>query len=564
MRILNLFFLGVAVCLLARLYNLQIVQGEIYERKADSQHFATQDIFDRGNIFFEDKNGDEISAGTLQSGFILTINPTILEDPVECYKKLSNLGLDINKETFLFRAGKVDDVYEEIIGHINIETAQKIRDLKLKGIMLGKENWRFYPGGSLASNVLGFIGYAGDSTELEGIYGIESYYDYLLKRKEESLGKNFFAEIFSNLGEVILGDKKKEGGDIVLTIEPSIQLYLEDELQRVSEQWKTDLAGGIIIDPNSGEIYAMAINPDFDLNNFREAEGVFFGNPMVENVYEMGSIIKALTMTVGLDAGVITSETTYNDTGTLTLNGSKISNYDGKARGRVPMQEVLNQSLNVGAVFVEQQIGNDNFAQYFLELGLGEETGIDLPNETYGLVSNLKSPRDLEYATASFGQGIAMTPVETVKALATLANGGLLITPHLVKKIKYGLGDSDEINYNLKERVFSEEATQEITKMLITVVDDALLGGIVKSDDYTIAAKTGTAQMAKEEGRGYYDDKYLHSFFGYFPATRPDFLVFLYAIDPKEVKYASHTLTEPFMDIFKFLVNYYEIEPDRN
>jgi stage V sporulation protein D (sporulation-specific penicillin-binding protein) len=246
------------------------------------------------------------------------------------------------------------------------------------------------------------------------------------------------------------------------------------------------------------------------------------------------------------------------------LNGSKISNYDGKARGVVEMQQILNQSLNVGAAFVEQQVGNSEFAKYFLKLGLGEETGIDLPNETYGLVSNLKSPRDLEYATASYGQGIALTPIGTVRALSSLANGGMLINPHLVKKIDYESGFSNELTYDNSKRVFREESITSLNKMLIEVVDDALLGGTMKSDDYTIAAKTGTAQMAKEDGRGYHDDKYLHSFFGYFPATRPEFLVFLYIIDPKEIKYASHTLTAPFMDIFKFLVNYYEVEPDRD
>ncbi len=556
-----MFFLIVSLFLISRLYNLQIVQGENYDQEADKQHFATQDIFNRGNIFFEDKDGKEISAGVLKSGFKLVINPSILEKPDEVYEKLSILNLDIDKKIFLSRANKKEDPHEEIASQIDIDTAQEIEDLNLKGVTLEKEKWRFYPGGSLASNVLGFVGYDGDS--LEGIYGVEKYYDYVLQREKKDLHSNFFADIFSNLGEVILGDKSKKEGDIILTIEPSVQLYLEAELQETSDEWKTDLAGGIIINPNNGEIYAMAISPNFDLNNFRTAEDVFFGNPLVENVYEMGSIIKAITMATGLDSGTVTAETTYNDQGSLILDGSKISNYDGEARGVVNMQEVLNQSLNVGAAFVAGEVGNEKFAKYLLELGMGEETGIDLPNETYGLVSNLKSPRDLEYATASFGQGIATTPIETIKALATLANGGVLITPHLVKEIKYNLGISDKVFYNNDEKVFKEETSIEITRMLIEVVDEALLGGTVKSEDYTIAAKTGTAQIAKEDGRGYSDGRYLHSFFGYFPATEPQFLVLLYILNPKEVKYASHTLTEPFMDIFKFLVNYYEVEPDR-
>ncbi|MBU4479877.1 hypothetical protein KKG48_00325, partial [Patescibacteria group bacterium] len=202
-------------------------------------------------------------------------------------------------------------------------------------------------------------------------------------------------------------------------------------------------------------------------------------------------------------------------------------------------------------------------AKYMLSLGFGEETGVDLPNETYGLVSNLESSRDLEFATASFGQGIALTPVETVRALSVLANGGKLITPHLSQGIKYDIGLSRELLYEEGERVFKESTSDEITRMLVEVVDSALLGGTVKMEHYSVAAKTGTAQMAKEDGRGYYDNKYLHSFFGYFPAYDPQFLVFFYIVDPKEVNYASHTLTEPFVNLTKFLINYYEVPPDR-
>lgn len=561
MRILILFFLFISLVLISRLYMLQIVNGEAYEEEADRQYFAAKDVFNRGKIFFEDKNGEQILAGTLKLGFNLVINPNFLEKPEEAYEKLIELGLVINKETFLIKAKKENDPYEEIVSQIDAVMAEKIKNLDIEGVILEKTKWRFYPSGNLASHVLGFVGYAGDSQK--GLYGVEKHYDYILQRSEKDLNKNFFADIFSNLGDIILGNQEKREGDIILTIEPSVQLNLEEELEKLAEKWKADLSGGIIINPQNGEIYAMALNPNFDLNNKR-AEGVFFGNPLVEGVYEMGSIIKALTMAMGLDLGVVSAETVYNDTGFLVLNESRISNYDGRARGLVDMQEVLNQSLNVGAAFVERQVGNEKFAQYLSALGLGEETGIDLPGETRGFLTELiESPRDIEYATASYGQGVAFTPIGTVKALATLANGGFLITPHLVKEIDYCIGTSDKIFYKNDVRVFKEETSKEITRMLKEVVDDALLGGVVKSENYTIAAKTGTAQMIKEDGTGYDKDKYLHSFFGYFPTAQPQFLIFLYALNPKEIDYASHTLTEPFINMFKFLVNYYEVEPDR-
>ena len=559
-KFLYIGFFMVSFVLIAQLYIVQIVKGKEYNQQADRQYVQYQDTFSRGNIFFEDKNGKRISAGTTQSGFKLAINPDILENPEEAYRQLSKF-IDIDEDIFLYRANKENDPYEEIANRINIKEASEIQDLNIKGVSLFKDAWRFYPGNKLASNVLGFVGYNEDS--LEGIYGIENYYEHILRRESKNLFINFFAEIFSNLNKVIRGGDGKKEGNIILTIEPSVQSYLEIKLKELSDEWKTSLAGGIIINPQNGEIYGLGVYPDFNPNNFRNESGPF-GNPLVENVYEMGSIMKAVTMAIGLDTGAVTAETTYNDKGSLMLDGRVISNYDGKARGVVGMQEVLNQSLNVGAVFVASEIGNKTFTEYLFKLGVEEETGVDLPNETYGLISsNLKKLRDIECATASYGQGIAITPIETVKAFSALANGGLLITPHLAKEIKYGIGSSDKIFYDNK-RVFKEETSKEITRMLVEVVDDALLGGTVRSENYTIAAKTGTAQMAKETEKGYYDDKYLHSFFGYFPTSAPRFLVFLYILDPQGVEYASRSLTYPFMDIFKFLVNYYEISTDRD
>jgi stage V sporulation protein D (sporulation-specific penicillin-binding protein) len=324
----------------------------------------------------------------------------------------------------------------------------------------------------------------------------------------------------------------------------------------------------MIIDPMTGEIVGMALSPTFDPNSPQSADNsAIFTNRMVEDRYEMGSIVKALTYAIGLDADVITAKTAYNDPGCMTLNTKTFCNYDGVSHGSsVTMQEALGQSLNTGAAYVAQKVGNKRFSDYFISFGLDEKTGIDLPNEGNTLVSNLKTLRDLELAQASFGQGIALTPVNTVRALSTLANGGTLITPHLVKEVRYKIGPSKSMGFPEEEdraRVIGREASAEISKMLVEVVDKSLRFGEMRIENYSIAAKTGTAQIANPNGGGYYEDRYLHSFFGYFPAYEPRFLVFLFTYYPKDVQYASETLTDSFFNITKFLINYYDIPPDR-
>lgn len=568
LRILSITVLLVALLLVGKLYFIQIVSGESLKSRAEHQYVAGVNYFDRGGIYFTTKDGALVPSASIKTGFILHINPNILGQSTrleDIYNAVNDI-VPIDKESFLAKARKVNDPYEELLKHLNTDVAEKIQALKVPGLAVAREQWRVYPGETMAAHAIGLVGYnSGD--DLAGRYGLERYYEPVLKRERGDAFINFFAEIFSNIKAVVKEDESPEG-DIITTIEPSVEAFLESEITKVTKKYSSDFTGGIVINPKTGEIAALALTPTFNPNSPQsERDSSIFRNRLVEDRFEMGSIIKALTLAVGIDSGAVTAKSTYNDPGCMTLNTRTFCNYDGQSHGfGLSMQTVLNKSLNTGAAFVVTRMGSANFGTRMLSFGLDTTTGIDLPNEGKSLVSNLKANRDLELAQASFGQGIALTPITTVRALSALANGGTLITPHLVKEIRYELGPTKTVIYPPEEervRVLKPETSVEISRMLTEVVDRSLREGTVRLDNYSIAAKTGTAQIAKPEVGGYYDDRYLHSFFGYFPAYEPEFLVFLYTYYPKDVQYASETLTDTFINITKFLINYYNIPPDR-
>ena len=552
-----------SLILVSRLFFIQIVKGSYYTDRANRQYqMPADDLLDRGTIFLQTKDGKLVSAATMQEGFILAVNPTLIKNVEATYSQINQI-ISIDHESFIVKAQKPDDPYEEILPRLDKVKGGAVNQLKLPGIILVKTRWRTYPGHTIAAHVLGLVGLEGN--DYVGRYGLERYYNKSLTRLPDKSFISFIAEAFSEIGGSVTGSQKDKSteANLVLSIEPTVQQTLEQNLAKVQELYAPDAAGGIIMDPKTGEIVALAALPTFDPGEKIPSLDIL-KNPLVENVYEMGSIFKPLTLSAALDAGVIEPTTTYNDEGVLTIDGQRVYNFDQRGRGVVSMQAVLNQSLNTGAVFAMQQLGKNKFRQYFTNYGLGEKTGIDLPNEASGLLGNLNSPRNLEYATASFGQGIAVSPIEMIRALATLGNGGVLVQPYVVKRLeRENTKLSNTIKSVIIRQVITPETSQAITKMLINTFDDGLLNGKYKQEHYSIAAKTGTAQMSNPATGAYYEDRYLHSFFGYFPASDPRFIIFLYMVYPKNVQYASHTLTEPFMELTKFLLNYYNIPPDR-
>lgn len=552
----------VALVIVSRLFYIQIIQGSDYVLKGDRQYQRPNDsVFDRGSIFYTSKDGIKIAAATIKDGYNLSLNPKVIADPKQAFDAVSQY-IDLDEEIFIEKASQSNSTYKEIQKKLEIGVGESIRSLRIPGVVVTKNSWRIYPGDSLAANTIGLIGFD-KQNKLEGRYGLESYYENVLSRKSVGANVNFFAEIFSDIKKNVFSEKSKEG-DIITSIEPTVQSYLETTLKDTQDKWQSDSIGGIIMDPNTGEIYAMASLPNYnpnDLSDIKDAS--VFSNPLVENVYEMGSIMKPLTMAAGIDSGAVNFNSTYNDTGFLELSGKKISNFDGKARGITPMQEVLSQSLNVGAAYVALKMGLEEFSKYMLSFGVGQKTGIDQPNEQKGIIKNLTTGRDVEVATISYGQGIAVTPVQMIRALSVLANDGKLVTPHLVKGIEYVDGSVETIKVPEPIEVLQKDSTDDVTNMLIEVVDTALKKGQIKMEHYSIAAKTGTAQIADPVNGGYYKDRYLHSFFGYFPAYNPKFIVFVYHLYPKGAQFASETLTDPFINLSKLLINYYEIPPDR-
>lgn len=564
LRIISLGLLVVAFLLIIRLYFVQMVHGQDYALRAERQYVSSsQQLYDRGSIFFTRRDGTYLSAAGLATGFTVSMNPTLVRDPETTYARLSAF-MAIDKDAYMASVAKVTDPYEVLARRVSEDVGRAIERAAITGISVERERWRSYPAGTSAAQSVGFVAYgAGEDTALKGRTGMERYYEEVLSRSSAGLFGNFFAELFANLDSVVVDAHTAREADIITAIDPVVQEKLDQVLAQVNEQYGSIETGGIIMDPKTGEIVALDTYPSFDASDIKNGNPEHFGNPLVEHRYEFGSIVKALTMASGIDSGAVTPTTTYNDTGCITVNTKPICNFDKKARGVVPMQEVLSQSLNVGSAFIAMQVGHERFRAYFKKLGMGEETGIDLPSEISGDLHNIEtSPRDVEYSTAAFGQGIAQTPVEMIKALGALANHGAVVTPHLVTAKRFESGIKKELAWGDAERVFSPEATEATTRMLVRVVDTKLANGALKIPEMSVAAKTGTAQIAAAGGK-YSANLYFHSFFGYFPAYEPRYIILLYTRQPNGVQYASETLTHPFMDLTHFLINYYAIPPDR-
>ncbi len=563
--IFNIAISLVLVIFIYKLFTIQVINHEKYLLLSDRQFITNTDtLFDRGSIYFTDKNGIRMSAAGIKTGYKVAIIPrdvNITEKEYYFTKLHSAVGLTREKFDNAFKNPK--DSYEELLTKISKEDASKVKTLKLKALRVYVEKWRAYPGKSLGSQMIGFISDGEDGQNL-GRYGLEREYEPILSRKNKNLYINFFAEMFSDITS-LFEEEKGYNGDLTTSIEPNVQIELANVLSRIMTTWNAESASGVIMDPRTGEIYALDSSPNYDPNNFRlVSDYSTFMNPIVEGVYEMGSIVKPIIMAIAIDTHGVSAGTKYFDKGYVEVSDRTIRNYDKLGRGWVTMYEVLVQSLNTGMVFAVSHVDKSKLKNYLEKFGLFEKTGIDLPNEGKTITQDLSFNNEVAYANMSFGQGIAVSPISIIRAMSVIANGGFLITPHIVKSISYANGMEQIIDYPYKNTgsIIEDGTQQTIIEMMRGVSDVTLkkFSKVVK--DYTIAAKTGTAQIPHPNG-GYYTDRNMHSLIGFFPSTKPRFIMYMNVRYPKGAKFSAETLGEPFMYMAQYLLNYYKVEPDR-
>lgn len=522
-------FLVLAYFLLGfQLYQLQITKGDYYYAQAASEVDAAQSSSgSRGSIYFTDSSGNLLPAAVEQPFPYIYAVPSSIEDPQEAANTVAGV-LNMPVSTLIGIFSRKGDSYELLERKAPTSVASAITSDNIKGIYADTEPERFYPLGTVASQALGYVGPNSTNNGESGFYGIEQEYNSTLSN----------------------------GTEIDLTIDPNIQI----EAEKILGQFATSngATGGSVLveDPQTGKILAMGATPDFDPNNYGASPLANFVNPTIESVYEPGSIFKVLTMAAGIDSGKITPNTTYDDLGYVNIDGAHITNYNLDEHGAygpgTTMTQVIEDSINTGAIYAENQTGNATFAAYIKKFRLGDLTGIDLPGEVKGNLGQLSNPKSpqVDFDTIAYGQGIAVTPIELISAIASIANGGVMMRPYLNAALQpESLG-----------RIISTSTASQVVGMMTAAVDDVV--GAPAISGYSIAGKTGSA-FIPDLVHGGYTDQLVDSYVGYGPTTDPRFIILIRLNTLPETSLAVDSVVPAFKALAQYIINYYNIPPDR-
>lgn len=557
---LGLAMLAVLALVVFRYAWLQLVQGSELAARMRAQvgeNYLAQST--RGAIL--DRSGREMAVSTMTKS--LYVDPNHVKEPEVLARELAPL-IGLTEQQVL------DDIaegggFQWVKHHLAQDEYEAVRQLMKEKeytdcLNFVDEAKRYYPNDVLAANVLGFVG-----TEDKGLDGVEQALDGLLKGEveEEYLqtdrsSRPILSSIFSR--------QKRYKGDycktVTLTIDSSIQFMVEQELDRAMAENGPKAITCIVMDPKNGEVLAMAGRPSYNPNKFWDYSPESWKNRAVSFIYEPGSTFKAMVAGAALQENVVSPNQVFVDPGYVMVSGRRIQNWSGESFGTVTFTDVVKQSLNTGFAQVGLSLGAEKLTDYAKRFGFGEQTGIDLPGEEYGILFNPDDMRDSDIATMSIGQSIAVTPLQLVTAMSAVANDGVLLKPHIVKEIRNADGSLYLENQRTEVRRVIESSTDKTLMGLLEQVVATGGGHKAAVKGYRIAGKTGTAQKIREDGAGYMDGRYIASFCGFAPVEDPRVTVLVIIDDPTLGSYYGGQIAAPVAGrIFSQLMRYLHIEP---
>lgn len=539
--------------IVSRLFYWQVIKAEELSVLASSQYKEEIKLLPkRGEI----KTSDGFPLASNKVSYLVFANPNVTKDK----KKMADiLSLHLNSDNASISALlSLDRFWVPIKRDIDSKTKDVIDGLHLEGIGFEQQFGRFYPEGSMSAHLLGFVGKDVLGQD-KGYFGLEGYYDRLLRGKED-----YIVEIQDALGRPILSRMTKtfrgvDGSSLKLSIDRSIQFIVEKKLKIGIEKYGASSGMIGIMNPKTGGIIAMASFPSFSPSNYQDYKEELHKNPFISNTFEPGSTFKPLVMAAALDASVVTPQTQCNICdGPVFIGGYKIHTWNNKYFENISMIDVIRRSDNTGMVFVAQKLGIDRMISYLKKFGIGSLTEIDLQGEVASLLKSKEEWYDVDLATTGFGQGISLTPIELLDAFSAIANKGKRMKPYVVDSVEKPDGKIVKITPKVLSKPISEKTALVMSEILVNAVNKGEAQW-TRLKGYRIAGKTGTASIPVE---GHYDeDQTIASFIGFAPADDPVFSMLVVLDKPKSSPYGSETAAPIFFDIAKDILIYYGIPP---
>ncbi len=549
--VVSVFITGLFVLLGYRSFELQVLQNEKFSARAKNQHTKVYKIPPvRGTLF--DRNKKPLATSVWATSIYL--NPKEVKNPDKLVRAISKpLGLSRKKLINLTRSEKP---FVWIKRRENPETAEKIKAMGLSGVGFAEEPRRIYPNGSLLGQAIGFT-----NIDLKGVEGLEYGFEKMLA------GKPATARIRTDgrgkrISDILLNAKEQStrGKDVLLTVDSKIQHITETALEKGIKEMKADRGAALLINPQTGEILSMASYPFFDPNRFGKFSQKTRKNLPVWMSFEPGSTLKIFLAATLLEEKMGDENTEYDcENGKRRIGPKLIKDVHG--HGILTVSETITYSSNICAWKMGETLGKKKLHDSLRNFGFGKKVGVDLPGEASGKIQNLRKWGDIELATISFGQGISVTAIQLATALSSIANGGYLMKPHIVKKIVSPDGKVlMEKKPELLKKVISYDTASKVTRILEQVVENGT-GKNASIPGYRVAGKTGTAQMPNPRTGTYYENRYLSSFIGFAPADDPRLALVVIVENPREHNYGGVVSAPIFKSITEKVLFYMEIPP---